>query len=541
METETMETETEETATPTRKRGKRARASETETSTRTARTSSTEDDDLDIAPAPKSATVKRESEVDQADLITWIRTLGVGNEFRVKVERRKPKTHRFKNGDIVDIDGHVGTHEELISEEEIAAWYGGGTYTVSVLIPNPERVGGYQYLKARTVKIPGLPRLPQDDEPMQREDNLGNQAFELLRERISEDGKRGDGESSMLPMLELLMSRMDSVQKAAAEKESKVLEMLMQPKQDSTLELLKTTMSSESSRLESLRLQFDSERRQLQENHREDLKRIEKSHELEIQRLNAAQQQLVQDLKASHAQTIENLKLSFETRVDGLKNRIADLERQLTKTETETVELRARKDKSPIEHLTELAKMREQMDAVMGKSGDDDDEPKGFFDKIATIALENPELVNRFLPGAPQPAQIAPPAAAPPPPQLPPPGVPFKTQQTGDRVFIRDSAASEPRELSIEEIQAFEKQAAKEARRPSKEDIARALPFIENAAKNDVDPAQFAATARAAIPNGILVFLHEEGADAFLATLPTNLDQVTRNFVRKVAKHLVEE
>ena len=51
-----------------------------------------------------------------------------------------------------------------------------------------------------------------------------------------------------------------------------------------------------------------------------------------------------------------------------MKNRTSDLERLLTETKSEIGELRARKDKGPLEQLKEVAALKEALSALGGEA-----------------------------------------------------------------------------------------------------------------------------------------------------------------------------
>lgn len=516
-----------------------------------------EDDDgiATVTPIPRRTTTRRQKEmIERGDqtLQSWLDSLGVHDNFKVKLERRKPDKVRDANGDIVEIGGYIDQYDEMLTEDDIKLTNGGGTYSVQVM--RPDEQGRMVYFKSRTVKIPGHPivdgvMLGGPRTKGEEDGGLGSRAFDFAQQMAQEGRRNGNGSNGetlalIQTMMNPLVAQVTQLQTKLTEKDTQLLKYIAEQgsKPDGSTDLMKSMWGQESGRVESLRAQHDSETRQLRENHREDLKREEVLRAAEINRLEQSHLREIDNLQRSHQGQLETTKLAYETRIDGLKSEIDKLNRDLGKTEAEVGELRARKDKSVADQAVEMTSVYQQLHGVFG--GNEEERPK-WYESLAQTVMENPEAIQRIIGGPPAPAQLAAaPQAQTQLAALPPVGQPYQTPD--GRIQVRDEHGL-VHDLTREQVIEIQQAQEKMARRPEPDEVKLAVRFMEAAVQGGkTTPAEFAESARNMIPADIMRFLEEEGPDVFLndvAVLDPGSPLKTvngRNFVRKVAKYLLE-
>jgi hypothetical protein len=223
-----------------------------------------DDDELASVANTKAAVAHRETEDNE--LLELISNFGMDRGYEVRVYRTSPK--KWKG---VAIEGHVGTFDEWMSEEELKQLFGGGTLQLKIHRPNAK--GAMQYLKAVSVKLPGPPRgegIETDDEPTTiyeasatTEDSvLAQQAMSTMKELID---KKQEGNAFDPAMMNMMMeplkaqiaasnAAMLSLQQGMADKDARIMELITQKPDTSEKDgLLNKMFDTESSRSEHLR------------------------------------------------------------------------------------------------------------------------------------------------------------------------------------------------------------------------------------------------------------------------------------------------
>jgi hypothetical protein len=345
--------------------------------------------------------------------------------------------------------------------------------------------------------------------------------------------------------LDFLRSEMSDLRRMVGEKDRQIYELLNR-KPESTQEqmLLGKMIDGESARIVAIRTQVESEIRTLQERHTADIDRLHSRFDDMTRRADDAHRRETDTMRASYDNQMATLKISYDGQIQGFIREIQHLDRELTAAKTELAELRVRKDKSPVETLTEMAAMKEALDSFSGASGGE--EKGSTIERILSAAGPLVEGVATRIAQGPPGAVAAPaPVTASAMPDLPvgqpmhlPDGRIIIKRPDGEIVEIRRKRKPQPQPVAEGEMPPLD---------PG--EVAMAIQFMEQALQNDTDPTIFAQTARNVVPDNVLAYLRIKGVDYFLsdvAKLESNPasplhTQHGKNWVRKVASVLLGE
>jgi hypothetical protein len=545
-----------------------------------------EEDDKNIPVAStKVAAAARENE--DTELLDMIAGFGADKGYEVRVYRTSPKKWEG-----ISIEGHLDTFEEWQSENDLKSMYGGGTFQLK--IHRPGKNGRMEYLKAVSVKLPGPPRGQGVDtkeeeaqviyeSPSSSEDSsiLAQQAMSTMKELIDKKQEANGFDPTMMQMMMAPLqaqiaasnAALQEMQRVAAEKDARIMELIAQKPDTSEKDgLLNKMFDTESSRSEHLRAMHESEMRQLRENAKEDIKRSEERHRDELRSREDIQRREIDNMTRSNQTMMDTLKMSYESRIESYKKDIERLERDINDGRTELITLRAKKDKTFIEQASELQQVGDALKSLgIGGSGDDDEDKRPWYERMASQVIENPEAVGQFAgmitgnnPAAQQQApQQAPQQQASQQPQQQlqqapegsididsiPIGQPFYGPDGPDgETYVKvppdGSVVTYEQALKIaEEAEAKQNQAVG---KPSDDEVKTAIRFMEAAFTAGTDSATFANSAKAMIPQNILKYMETVGVDTFLnevAVLEQGSplrNQAGRTYMREVAKFLLE-
>lgn len=520
--------------------------------------SSYDDEPKAPPPAPRRNVRREMTEQAELSLKDWVESLGISDDFRIKITRKSPTRYMTDKGPI-DIKGFIETVDYLISEQDIRDLYGGGTYMIT--LENRDQNGSFRYFKTRNVTIPGEPNLKhlginnqKDGGSSVEAQALSAQAMATMKELVDRKNN-GNSSAEIVGLLQTMISpitmQLQASQDAAKELQARIAEKDLQimkiladqgkgdPEQSKLVERMWTT---ETGRLESIRAQHESELRVMRENHREDIKRLEQNHANAVAQIERAHEREIGNLQRAFDGQRDTMKMSYDSRIESLNREIDRLNQDMAAKSGELGELRAKKDMSIADKALEMSSIYESLGNMFGKG---DEEPQKWYERLASVVVENPEMIKNIA------GQVAPPAQLPPAqqqvamqPQLPPPGTPF--QVPGDNnVYVQDASGA-VRQMNQEEIEQINAAMEEEARKPSAGEIKGAVMFMEAAIRNGTSPETFAESARSAIPADILRYIEAKGPDGFLDEMSQHLEpasplrgQTGRNFVRKVAKYLL--
>ncbi|MBT8452997.1 MAG: keratin [Deltaproteobacteria bacterium] len=533
------------------------------------------------------STIKQMREEDAGTVRDWIDSMAGEGLVRVSIIRKRPDEFNGK-----PTGGSLETVEERIDEDYIRDVWGGGTFQLKVMIPKPD--GGWQYFRARTIKVAGDPKMhgqeifppgfAQQQPAEASSDPLASQAFSAMErnmrlaqeraDRVEERSRSNGGfDYEALNALNApLIAQLESAQSLVRDLQQRVMDQASERTDPFRDRILEKMVDGESARIDALRQQFESEMRQLREHQQAEIKMIREQHRDDMKQQDRRHEREIDMMRNSYEAQVKSNDVAYGTRTDGLKSEVDRLNRELNESRAEAATLRAKKDQTLPEKADELIKVKE---ALSGLGGDSDDPDKPWYERLISAAGNSQvalDLVNKVTGGGEQAQQQDEQEQL-----LPPVGMPF--QGPDGNVYVRNpdnsvtpvDMAAQQRRARAAQIRAARKQQQAQGqmaqpgpdgqmvpdeaqaegqepppRPPDKDEVAIAINFMEGAIRNNTEPAQFAATARNLIPGDILRFIAKVGVDQFLNTV-ANLEpgsplttQTGRNFARAVGKHLLE-
>lgn len=505
---------------------------------------------VEDVPVSRPAPTQRVGE--DVSLAEWLRGFAGGDALKIVLERKFPKYWGGKQ-----VSGILEHFDSLPEETEIMDRFGGGKYQIRISKQLP--TGRWQFAGARTFEVAGDPKITGDrffSDPAEREEklslapapadsDLSRHAMSMSERLAMEERARADRLESELrnqnkgldPIMVQMLTRpyeiqVDTLKNLLAEKEriiaekDRTIKELSEKKPETGLQdkLIEKMYDNETTKIEHLRAQFDAERRMLIANHQEELKRVEHRADMDKSNLIEMHRRELKTLENNYEARIKTLETAYEGRLDAKDIRVKDLERQITRQDSEINELRAKKEKSPMDTMKELVVMKESMDNFFGGNKEETEEPSTVERVIAAVA-QNPIVQGIG-------ARLANPEAAQPagPRVRPQRQAPANSQgEVGSPGPALPPAAPPP--PSINGVSAQE--------------VAGAVQYMEGAVASGVAPETFAQSVRNVVPSGIVESIRANGIDAFIDQFVTDSGsplntQVGRNWLRKVGKVLVE-
>lgn len=548
------------------------------------------------AKAAARRAAERYVEEADADIASWLEELGGIAPLKIQIIRKHPTMHAGEH-----VGGHLETVEEIVDQDYLKQRWGGGK--LQLYVTRRDHSGKYKYVTARTIEIAGDPLhegrpigLPKN--PMNLNDPLAERAFDSMESQMQQTQRQLDeirrqaaqpgvdtGLIQMMqqPLLEQIRTLQNQYMQLQQSYTDKIGE---KPPQDPVQEKMLTRLFDEdSARLNAVRAQYDSELRQQRENHYQEMRELRRAHDKELERLQHQHEREV-DLIRETYRTQEKVMGSAESiRMETLRNRIDDLQRELSSKDAELQTLRTKKDKSLPDQITELASIRESFDAL-GMGGNEEKDKKWYETVIDGVMNSQGAVaaLERLTTGGAAPEggqQQLPPHQESPPPQQPPqqsmqpqdgqmlpgepaPGIPF--QVPGDpKIYVRQPDGTlhtvPPEQIRRQQAAAEKRRQQKAARdegepsfedpgdirEPEPDEIEAAIKFMEGAIQNNRDPEQFAQSAASLIPQDVLRYIQKVGVDHFLNHVASSFlepgspltQQHGRNFARQVGKALI--
>ncbi len=451
------------------------------------------------------------------------------------------------------IKGSIATFEEAITEEDVRKTYGGGKYQIRIRMPNEQ--GKYTYKNSLKFEIAGDPKItPMTGEnngsyaaanaPVVEPASVVTRAMDMTHRLLEKSEARADRISQEAhkpdPTVGMLMDEIRAMRDQLNDKDRRLLDVMQRPSAPSTSDtLVHKLFDNEHSRIDSLRAQFDSELRMRTEMHAKEVDRLNQRTDDLLRRQEDAHKREVDGLQRSFDSQLATLKLAYEGQIQALHHQLTTLDREVTLSKTEVVELRAKKDKGLVETMTELASVREAMDVFGGNKEPNESTMERVISGVLNSSLA--EGVATRLAGPAMAAQPQPPQEQ---QELP---INRPVRMPNGKIVVRREDGS------VIELRKKSAQPAPTGDEPvfvSDEDIKAAISFLESALTADADPAQFARTARNLMPSltqgSVRKMLEVQGVDEFFKRVaklnPTStlLMQHGKNWVRKVAAALLE-
>lgn len=488
---------------------------------------------------PASKAFRKNEDITVYD---FLKNFSGGPPLRISLIRIAPAKWEGQN-----IEGLIATYDDFIDEDFIQENFGGGKYQIKV---SKDRGNGqYVYAGAKTCKIAGnpkpqfdSPKLDSKDIPISSSDDTVRAALtmaqNLTRDAIDRADRvelRPQGPIGIAPeilplLLEPLKLQVQTLNAQLAEKDriivekDKIINDLSNKKPDTMFQdtIVGKLIDNESTKLEAVRMQHESERRQLVQSYADEIKRIQDRQDYELRRIEDAHKRELQHAVSSVDVRIESLKNGYEGRLEAKDNRIKDLERDLTRYSSELIELRAKKDKGPLENIKDMIELKENM-AALGMGNDEAEEPS-VFDKALEMAAPLVAGIGKRLEGqstpVPQEGQVKRRIIR---------AVPKKT---GEQTQAQTEQTKQLEGLNLDSVE-----------------VAAAVTFMETGLRNGTSPENFAQSVRNMVPMSVLNALKEKGVDTFLDQIANNhiqvssplTTQVGRTWIRKVVRYLLTE
>lgn len=492
---------------------------------------------------------------DAQETREYLQELAAAGAIKVQVFRQSPATGPMGS----KTKGHLETFDEPISAEEISEKFGGGHYLLK--IAKHKKDGKFQYFATRNLHIAGNPKEHQamaSDRaalPLPTNENATVATAALAAMTSAYERSHAVAEaaaanrSAMDPAVQQLISGMQSqlgqLTKQMADKDERILQLITQkPDRTSSDTLLETLLGGESVRIQSLRMGHEAELGSLRNRHDQELDRAnqraedaiqrqEEAHKRELHGMQMSYEGRIQSMIAAHQSETDGLKRELSNTVDGLKRELAFLGSQFARTETENANLRAKKEKSPIEAIQELALYKEAMESVTG-GNEEPQTPSGLAGMVDSVV--NSDMGKAIV------ARVMTPPAPPPPPPAPPRP---QFQQLPDGRVVTQKADG-----TVLEVRAKKKVKTKGGQELPEIDavsLKTAIDFLENAAQNERPPEEVAKGMSSLVPGAIVAAIREVGVDRFLtevAKVPASSilrsTQAGRNWIQELADALLK-
>lgn len=508
------------------------------------------DETVEAPAARESAITRKFREQSDANLLDYLKSLATETAIKVSVIRELPKTWEGKT-----IEGTLDSFEDPISEEEIREMYGGGKFKLVIYTPGPK--GSWQYATARKIKIAGDPKLTgafkssEDDSRNGREDpSVVRDAMRMTADMAARAEDRADREREMRNQNQgpdastrMMMEEMRELRSSMAAKDDRLFELATSKPETASDTYLGKMLEGESARMSGLRQQVESELRMKNEAHASEIKLLNDRLDRMLERSEDSNKREISSLERAHDNALTLLHSSYKGQIAGYEREIAFIGRQLDTESKVASDLRLKKDKSPIDTLTELVAVKEAMDSFTGK---DDKEEGGALERIVGNVLGSPimEGIASRVAGGPAAVGADMPHEAEAEAEIP---VNRPVQMPDGRIIVRKPDGTI---LQLRKKEAPPPDPTGGEVQISDGDIETAMNFMQSALSNDADPGTFGRTARNLMPSltsgPIQELLKTQGVDAFLsrvAKLNPNsalLSQHGKNWTRKVAAVLLE-
>lgn len=513
--------------------------------------------------SPVSAELKKVMAAEDGDMRDVLDTIGTDGSFKISVSRKEPEQARDPaTGRMVKVDGHLKTYTQKIDQEFIASRHGGGRFELKFLKKAAD--GSYKIHTKRVIDIAGDPRtddVPRNIEPTSNSrdpvpqsgsgesPSIVKDVLSVMKDQLDKANDRATHVTSpngpdptMMMLLEEMRrtnqqqaAEMREMRKEAAEQRAVKPE---KPEGDAFKDgLVKQLLDGDSTRLQAVRDRFESELRQAKDYALENERRLRDSFERERDKIEQSHQRELAFVKQSHEMQLAAFKSSLDTSKEVLNAQIKSLERENGTLRDEVKELRAKKEKGPLE----IAK---EMEVYQNVFGGKDDDNKDTADKIIDV-LTNPAAIEfaQGIVGKKQPApQQQPQQQVPQRPQI------VRDRQSGETFAVRGNELVPVRKKG-QKVAVGEGEQKAEVEIPAidTQKLEMAISYLERAYSGNQDPEVVAQSAKPVLPEEILQSIQTLGIDVFfakVAKLPSASPlstQAGKNWIRKVGKALVGE
>lgn len=497
---------------------------------------------------------------EEQSVAEWLRQLAPGGQVKVRVMRVEANP-RFVDGR--KMTGILGWHNEMISDEMISDLYGGGTFKLMVQTPNDK--GQYIIRAHRTIEIVGKPKMPPGSEPDDEEEgvkatpaavepDIVRHAMNMQERAAQEERRRAERleqalherpsgpdmsfvETIVAPMRDQareLREELREERRLAAAREEKFLE--AQKREDPVQSrLLEKMIEGEGARIAAIREQHETELRVLREHAREDVKRVEDRFSALTQSQERAHERELAGLKQSYESQLRNQEMVYSSQTKQLEHQAGLLQADLVATKTELAALRAQKETPLEDQVQRLNALKE----LLGSSDEAKEDPAWLQALGAVMGSDLVKSVGARIASGPADVPATQQQAAAVAEQRRRLAIMARRRALAQRA--QSQAQPQPQAAPQAEVAPATPPAPKVQVDPK--ELALAIPFIEQAIRNDTDPAEFAQTVRAMVPGPVISALLVDGVDGLLGQIQLDAgspltSQLGQNFMGKVVKAL---
>jgi hypothetical protein len=297
-------------------------------------------------------------------------------------------------------------------------------------------------------------------------------------------------------------------------------------------------MTDDSARLQATRLQYESEIRGLKESHQNDIKIERDRFERERSELKTMHSQQITLMTQTHQIQLQAVNDSYATNLKLAEHENRRVDRENQELKSEVKELRALKQKGPLE----IVKEAEQIKDALGAGGDGDD--KSGFDKAMEMLPSAIDAAKAYFKPPEQQQQAQQQNGQ----QLQTKKQVFHDKETGQK-YVLDPASGKITPVKKKPPPPPQPGPNGEPPIPqiAPETISTMINYLERAFSGNQDPEVVAQSGRAMVPEEIITAIRDLTVDGFLtkvAKLPGTSplsSQAGKNWMRKVGAALVGE
>lgn len=525
------------------------------------RSSSASSEDLEARrpSRPQSKELHEVKVKEDATLRDIVNSIGTEGSYKITVTRVEPEQFRDPvTRQMVQVGGFLKNYHTPVDEEIIQTNHGGGKFRCRFF--RKSQTNSWVFFTERTVVCVGDPRL--DDTfrnvapvnapaPAERPSSSGEspqlvtKAFDILTSQLDHarnaSSQRDDhhrptidlGAQAMMKVFEQQLSALNAQNAELAKQlaEARNQKPAEDPWKNSMLD---NFFKDDSSRLQATRAQYESEIRTIKENHRIDLEIARSNFERDRTELKQMHERELALTRQTHEVQFGAAKGSFETNMKLAEHENRRLERENAELKSEVKELRALKQKGPLEIIKEAEQIKDALGA-----GDEGETSK--FDQVVNALPSVIEAAKSYMKPPAQQQQQAPEQQA-----LQtkrkivqtPSGEKFMVDAAGTLTPVKKKPPAPPQpgpngEPPIPVIK--------------QEVLDNMINYLERAYAGNQDPEVVAQSGKAMVPEEIITAIRDHSVDGFLtkvAKLPSTSplsNQAGKNWMRKVGKALVGE
>jgi hypothetical protein len=527
------------------------------------------DDDIDESrrsrPAkPISKELQQVRIAEDATLRDIVMALGTEGSYRIRVSRIEPEQFRDPvTNQMVPVSGFLKNYYSPVDEEVLQKNHGGGRFTVQIFRKNA--TGAFVHFAQRTVPVVGDPKLDDTfrqiappgiahapapakdaDSPSIVKEVFGVMKDQLDRAHASaataqQHQHRPIGpDPGMQQVIELLKLQLQTMQSQLDKAMAELTAVrTAKPETDPFKDMMiKNLFENDSARINELRARYESELRTLKDNHQAEIRLLRDQFDRDRSELKQMHQSEMNLVKQTLEIQLQTAKGGYDTNMKLAEHENRRISKENDELKTDNKELRAKKEKGPLE----IVKEAEQIKDALG-AGDAED--KSNWDKAIEAIPVVIEGAKSYFGKGEQPQQQQ--QAGGNSQALQTKRKIVEDKSTGQKFVLEENGTLRP----VKKKPPAPPQPGPNGEPPipviAPEQISTIVSYLERAYASGQEPEIVAQSGRAMVPAEILTAIRDHGVDGFLskvAKLPSTSplsNQAGRNWVRLVGKALVGE